>query len=357
MNYMMKRTLFLAILGCSVSARAEKTARIEIIDPFQKWFLMEDLELYLLVTNTGDEPLPLDVGSGDAVDREQYFFEVDPNSIDMKYKAWISNALLTKGKDLKFTLPVNPLILPPGSAYMLSNLDYEQEGMRPEVFNRFRVNLLIENGKWVSSDFIERNIINAPDLSVPSLFEYKYKTSSDVSLSVISLVVGEETWLFRQAIRNNHFDGLKRLCRVPEGNHPTFEFDNKSSRLIIRFDGGEEPVVFNTRTGKPVSGSERTVPQLHLWKRLAERPFTDFWEMNFGTREGKANARLQKNTTVLAAVSDNYKALQKHAQSKISMNSTMVKQTSKTLLWAAAVCTGIVVAWLIRFFLKARKPD
>ena len=209
---MMKRILVLAFLACSITARAEKNARIEIIDPFAKWFLTEDLELYLLVTNTGDEPLPLNVGSGDAVDREQYFFEVDPNSTDAKYKTWISSALLTKGEELKFAPPTNPLILQPGNAYALSNLDYEQEGMRPEVFSRFRVHLLLEKGQWVSSDFIERNIIGTPDLNIPSLFDYKYKTSPDVSLSLIPLRVGDETWLFRLAVRNNHIDGLKHMC-------------------------------------------------------------------------------------------------------------------------------------------------
>ena len=93
-----------------------------------------------------------------------------------------------------------------------------------------------------------------------------------------------------------------RLCRVPPGSNLSFEYDLEARRLKIRFGGDEEPVVVNTRTGKPVSGSERTVPQLYLWKLLAGRPFTDTWQQMVEMDKGMKDERGRTLTTVPAVI-------------------------------------------------------
>ena len=118
-----------------------------------------------------------------------------------------------------------------------------------------------------------------PDLTkVEPLFEYEldpmFRGKPKKQLRPVK--IAGETWL---CVSQAPAYVRRRLCRVPEGITPkAFSFDQGAQRLTIRFDGGEEEVVINTRTGAPLTGSERTVPHLHLWKKLSGRPFTDVWQ-------------------------------------------------------------------------------
>lgn len=175
--------------------------------------------------------------------------------------------------------PGDKVILPPGGASVLSDLDYNSAIMYPELFPRVRVHFLAELGVWFSSDWTTRKILPVPDLTdIKPIFEYELDPMfrGQPLKEVRPVKVGAETWLFTS--RSPSYAG-DRLCRVPDGVKPVaFQRDEEQQRLRIEFDGGEEPVVINTRTGAPLTGSERTVPHLHLWKKLAGRPFTDVYQ-------------------------------------------------------------------------------
>lgn len=67
-----------------------------------------------------------------------------------------------------------------------------------------------------------------------------------------------------------------RNARVPEGATPRFRTEDGKQTLIIEFDGVEdEPVRVNIAQAFPLSGSELTVPHLHLWRRLTDRSMFD----------------------------------------------------------------------------------
>lgn len=199
------------------------------------------------------------------------------------------------------TNEIKGMTIPPGRAYVLSDLDYNERGLDcSECFTRARIHFLIEPGKWVSSEWTERKILPDPNLNVASLYEYVLDPAfKDSPCKILPLKVGDETWLFSHSSGDERVG--RRLCRVPKGMEPSsFQYDPKTRRLTIVFNGNEEPVVINTRTGRPLSGSERTVPHLHLWKRIAGRPFTDFWQELTEQYQGKTIERDRMMTTVPA---------------------------------------------------------
>ena len=272
----MKSLCFIAIfsLSCIQVSRAELRAKLEILEPFTSTFLTEDLNIFVIVTNTGDRPVSISVGQD-----SELFFETDPHapgSTEDQMPRSQSNFPTEKQKGF---------VLPPGRAYVMSDLDYnEGDMMNPSVFVRVRASLLIEQGRWISSEWHERNIIPTPNLDVESLYDFRISPDSGLR-DVIALTLGAETWLF------SHPHGIenvgRRLCRVPEGETISYIENNQDAhRLTIHFGAKEEPVVINTRTGMPVSGSEKTVPHLHFWKRIAGRPFTDFYQKMMDRKRG-----------------------------------------------------------------------
>ncbi len=82
----------------------------------------------------------------------------------------------------------------------------------------------------------------------------------------------------------------------------SFVHDLEARRLTIRFASNEEPVVINTRTGLPVSGSERTAPHLHLWQQIAGRPFSDSYKEVIEQNEGTDETRRLRMTTLPVVV-------------------------------------------------------
>ncbi len=81
--------------------------------------------------------------------------------------------------------------------------------------------------------------------------------------SIREVEIDGEKWLFRSRFR---------IARVPEGATPRFRTEDQKETLVIEFDGvDEEPVRIDVRQLFPQSGSERTVPHLHLWRSLTDR--------------------------------------------------------------------------------------
>ena len=290
-----KRVLFLAFAALSFQqVIGEPHANVEVIEPFSTGFLTEKVDFYVRVTNTGEEAIRI---GGTA--QHDLFFELGSERTtlagDVLELPTVENAKNSEAEGL---------LLPEGRAYVLSDADYnEADLIHAEAFTQVRVHVFINSGNWVSSDWIEREILPAPDLNVPSLCDYKHREKSLMIHSVVSLPVSSETWLF-STVRNSGRVG-RRLCRVPDGRIPTHvEHDADARRLTIRFDGEEEVVVINTRTGLPVSGSERTVPHLHLWRTLAGRPFTDFYQQSLEAKRGGRESLELSRTTVAAMDSD-----------------------------------------------------
>ena len=268
--------------------KGETNVKVEIIQPFPAWFLTEKVDFFVQVSNIGNKAIRVA-----STAQKDLFFEIAPKVTtlggDFLNLPKVENAGRTEPKGL---------LLPPGKAYTLSDADFnEADLVNSECFTRVRVHLLVEQGRWVSSEWTERKILPAPDLNVASLHDYKLSAFSSSTHSVILLRVDGEDWLF------SHVKGTKavgrRLCRVPDGILPTsFEHDLEARRLTIRFAGNEEPLVINTRTGLPLSGSERTVPHLHLWLQLAGRPFTDSYQEAIEQKEGSTNTHRLRMTTV-----------------------------------------------------------
>jgi len=272
--------------------KSETNAKVEIIQPFQAWFLTEKVDFFVRVANIGDKAIRVANTA-----QEDLFFEIAP-----KVTTLVGDVLnLPKVENAGRSEPKG-LLLPPGRAYTLSDADYnEADLVNSECFTRVRVHLLIETGRWVSSEWTERKILPAPDLNAASLYDYKLSADSSSTHSVISLRVNGEDWLF------SHVKGTKavgrRLCRVPDGMMPmSFVHDLEARRLTIRFASNEEPVVINTRTGLPVSGSERTAPHLHLWQQIAGRPFSDSYKEVIEQNEGTDETRRLRMTTVPVVV-------------------------------------------------------
>lgn len=257
------------------SAVGKPSAKVEIIEPFDTWLATEKIDFYVRITNTGGEPLPLP-GAGHA--GEDLFFEGPPAIPSIDIQEEIRLPRVENARTPRF--PGDRIVLPPGGVTVLSDLDYNDSNLTfPELFPQVRVHFLIERGVWFSSDWTVRKILPVPDLTdIKPLFEYELDPMfrGQPLEEVRPVKVGVETWLF--ITRSPTYAG-RRLCRVPDGVKPAaFKYDQEACRLTIRFDDGEEDVVINTRTGRPLTGSERTVPHLYLWKKLSGRPFTDVYQ-------------------------------------------------------------------------------
>jgi len=256
-------------------AAGKPSAKVEIIEPFDTWLATEQVDFYVRITNTGGEPLLLP-GAGHA--GEDLFFEGPPAIPSTDIQEEVHLPRVENARTPRF--PGDRVVLPPGGATVLSDLDYNEGNLTfPGLFPQVRVHFLIERGVWFSSDWTVRKILPVPDMTaIEPIFKFEVSPmfKGQPPEEIRPLKVGGETWLFTS--RSPSYAGW-RFCRVPDGVNPVaFKYDQEARRLTIRFDGGEEDVVINTRTGAPLSGSERTVPHLYLWKKLSGRPFTDVYQ-------------------------------------------------------------------------------
>lgn len=313
----------LFLLAGLLPAKAGINAKIEIIEPYTAWFATEDVDFFLRITNTGDKDFPVFLACNDP--RRQIFFEVD----DKDRHEWGNVLNLPDVVNAKKT-DSNGFKVPPGQAYVMSDLDYNEIALdTPEAFRRVRVHLLVPQGGHVSSQWIDRQFVEAPDLKMEPIFTYVNSSMLRARpCGVIPLQVNDETWLFSHYIGSNKVGG--RLCRVPPGSKLSFEHDLEARRLKIYFGGDEEPVVINTRIGKPVSGSERTVPQLYLWKQLAGRPFTDSWQRMVEMDEGKTEELGRTLTTIPALDSVTNQQTQQHPSKRAPMDDLSEEQASQS---------------------------
>jgi hypothetical protein len=268
--------------------------KIDLIEPFEFTYSSESPVMFVRITNTGTEPLDLCLGTDSDLQ-----FENDPafasDSSELapwsrRFARFRNEAKGEGGKTIK-----------PGDSIVLSQLDYcdVEFSMFHEEFRRIRPHLRVRTGVWVAGDWYERKIEEVPNLTASkSLCDFKLG-SDGPEYSVVALPLKEGTWLYSCRlpasyaipVANGEVD--RRICRLPGGRMPTsITNDDNARRLTIRFGGGEEDVVINTRSGMPLSGSERTVPHLHLWRKLAGRPFTDsYQEMLDGMARRKAAAQ------------------------------------------------------------------
>ncbi len=168
--------------------KSETNAKVEIIQPFQAWFLTENVDFFVRVANIGDKAIRVANTA-----QEDLFFEIAP-----KVTTLVGDVLnLPKVENAGRSEPKG-LLLPPGRAYTLSDADYnEADLVNSECFTRVRVHLLIETGRWVSSEWTERKILPAPDLNAASLYDYKLSADSSSTHSVISLRAATAGWADR----------------------------------------------------------------------------------------------------------------------------------------------------------------
>ncbi len=289
------RIVCIVLCTCFISqARSETNVKVEIIQPFEKWFLTEDVDFYVRVSNVGKDPIRL-IG----ISEVDLFFEVDPKATTLSG----DTLQLPKVEQAKEKKP-GGLVIPPGKAYVMNDAGYNAaDFVASECFTRVRVHLLLEPGKCVSSDWVDREIIPTPKIDQPSLYDFHYSSNSSTPKEVIQLPISDESWLFAKSKEDSKRVG-SRLCRVPKGlKVADISHDMESRRLTIQFVGNEEPVVINTRSGLPVSGSERTVPHLHLWKKISGRPYTDFYQRMMELREGRQDEWERSRTLVPVEIS------------------------------------------------------
>lgn len=263
-----------------VSGRAE--AEVQAIDPFPVWFESEPPDLYIRVSNTGDEPLtfsrsvlpgspPKDLVLELKGQREPEYSARDFSPIEFPGGAGDPFAGVPEKK------PIGPVVIRPQQAYAVSSQDYPVVRITSHPQLPIRAHFRVSDDRWVSTEWIERKIVPNPELSAPPLFTFKLEARfSEWAVSLFDL--GDEKWLFAYVPQKR--GTLTRLCRVPKGSSPSsFTHDVERGVNIIRFGPGEPDVILDSRSGCPLSGSERTVPHLHLWKKLSGRPFTDNYQL------------------------------------------------------------------------------
>lgn len=291
--FILPRPFLVVVFGLLVLSpvHARPDVKIDIIEPFEFTYSSESPVMFVRITNTGTETLDLCLGGYSDLQ-----FENDPmQATDSSELApWSRRFSHVKFKDK----PNGGRLIKPGGSIVLSQLDYcdVEFSMFHEEFRRIRPHLRVQTGVWVTGDWYERKIEEVPNLTASkSLRDFKLG-SDGPEYSVVALPLKEGTWLFSCRLPASYAipvaNGVvdRRICRLPGGKMPTSITSNDDARrLTIRFGGGEEDVVINTRSGMPLSGSERTVPHLHLWKKLAGRPFRDaYQEMLDGMARRKA---------------------------------------------------------------------
>lgn len=326
-------------IGLLVRPLSAEEAEVKIVNPFPESFIREQVDFYVCITNTGSKDLVVDVGPGT---HQDVVLEVDPALSRSPHPP----TYLRRVEDVRKKVPSrHALLLRPGETYAQNRVDLRDDALDDwEACVRVRAHFLIDTGRWATSDWVERNILPAPDLHVKAIHEYPLdEGEGQPRRAVIPLKVRDETWLFFRLTGRN----LVRLCRCPGGTLPSsFEDDVDGERLTIRFDGESEPVVIDTNTAIPVSGSERTVPQLHLWKKLAGRPFTDNHRLQMENAVGHtgpmpATDMTRRTVPVAVPATPAGTGVQPEAGSGKGASSS---PRGSGYLWALVAAGGVVVA-------------
>ena len=266
---------FALLTGYSAATtEAHLDARVELVAPFEGQRLeTTSPDLYVRVVNTGTAPIF--VG-------KDLLFEVGGIETELHQPAGLhpSSQPTTReqfearyGRKSKLGVMV-----PPGHAYAMSEVDYGIHNLGTRVAQPVRVHYRVANDHWVTSEWLEPTIAPRPKLIGDPLL--RYQISEGGPKSAVSIAeIGDERWVVLnadQTSRSTYSRGIyRRVCRVPPGAPPvSVSLDQGARILTVRFPDGEPDVVFDNRNGVPLSGSERTVPHLHLWEQFAGRPFT-----------------------------------------------------------------------------------
>ena len=268
--------------GSSCPIAAGVSAKVEIVDPFPVWVASESADLYIRVINTGDKSFTL-LTSAARLKESDLRFEwqtEDKRAFPAQGTPPIAPGL-PDGGGLFADAPAGKaggfVRIPPSHAYVLSERDYPECQIPSESQMGVRVHVRIADREWIASDWVRRTIIPCPKFPDQPLFRFRLEPGDEPEL-VSAVELWGEKWLFARVPSNPY--NLWRLCRLPSGTIlRAIEHDMQRRRLTLRFGEGEPDVMIDSRGGQPLSGSERTVPHLHLWKKLSGRPFTDNYQL------------------------------------------------------------------------------
>ncbi len=258
------------LIASGDASDAALDAKVEVIDPYQTWLEGETWGVYIRITNTGDEAFPLlfhpdleasqifvtaEFEAGSAEDPQPR----TPPLPKVEEADW--GNVRAAAERVGFTLHPGQAFVYGPEAFVTTEGMY---GLGASRMSWYRVDLVLGDGHWVSSERVKRDFIHDDSAWTSAPLTNIGLTGADVSAPVRVVNIAGANWLF---------EGRQRLCIVPGGATPRIStFDNREY-VRIEFEGSdEEPVVTSNRHGHPLSGSERTVPHLYLWKSLTSRP-------------------------------------------------------------------------------------
>ena len=266
-------SIFLCFGGLAI---ASPQAVVQVVDPFNGvWLRDEDPDLFVRVVNIGDTPFLIDVYNDVVFEQEGQTDQPEPNTPEYWHEYGLgrgdpfARVSATKGE--------GGIEIPPGHAFAMNELDFERGFAHflswPELMP-VRAHVRIGEDEWISSDWVDRRIVQWPDFeALEPLFQYGIP-QSDSLRNVYQIPVGEDQWLVVAIPGHDFF--MFRICKVPAEVEPiNFSYDEELRRLYVEFSGDEEDVVWISRFGMPISGSERTVPHLHKWLAFSGRPYRD----------------------------------------------------------------------------------
>jgi len=266
------------VLGSCGMVWAELDAKVEVFDPYETWLEGERWGVYIKVTNIGDESFPLLFHPD--LEATQIFIipRFDATDQDQAPPRFLPFAAAGESdwKQVDEAASRVGFLLSPGESFVYGPEAFVGTGGLPATGERrissYRIALLIGNGKLASSPEMKHTLIRNPQAWEREVVAEVELSNLTRTASVRKIAINGATWLFRNRTR---------FCIIPDGATP--QFSTTPDLVTIKLDGtGEEHVVISNRHGHPISGSERTVPHLHLWKSLTSRP------MGAATAETKA---------------------------------------------------------------------
>lgn len=251
----------------------------EIYQAFPSWVEGEHWRVFAKVTNRSDEVVPLAGYITGSLVQQMRLVPEWKEGMTPHFHGPHSHIhhLAAEDEAWKSTLdwrewPLNELdaayslALMPGQAEVLGDMamrllwmDY---GMPNPHLDGFQLALRLGPDRYAVSESQSLVFANVGRIEEqPILVEVEKENGRTTPIRQIE--VAGETWLFQRSFR---------IARVPEGATPRFRTEDEKATLVIEFDGVDEEVVrVNIAQAFPLSGSERTVPHLHLWRSLTDR--------------------------------------------------------------------------------------
>ena len=259
----------------------------EIYQAFPSWIEGERFRLFVKIANASDEILPLASIPGESVVEQIRLVPSWQNSLrpHSHHDHTHSHHLLEVDKPWKSRWKWNDVLqslywgraLKPGDSEVIGDLGlrgiWVENGMPDPHMESFQLALRYGNDRYALS---KKQLLHFAD--VPKLEEHSslvdITSTTGFTIPIRQIEIEGEKWLFQS---------IFRIARVPEGATPRFRMeyvpgetlgtgDVEEEILVIDFEGvEEEPVRILVRQAFPLSGSERTVPHLHLWQSLTDR--------------------------------------------------------------------------------------